>query len=288
MRRLWWLRRWNVTADNVPALGVGFSFRRPYITDLFLNPRTMDFLEILSDHYLEEIPERAEELELLHAHYTLIPHSLNLSLGGADALDGRYVRRLCSLIRRLEPPWFSDHLAFSRAGGIELGHLAPISLTREALSVVCRHVHEVQDRAETLLILENITAPMELPGAEMSEAEFLNEVVNRTGCGLLLDLTNIYTNSVNHGYSAQEHLEQYPLDQVVQLHIAGGEWSHGALQDTHSTAVPEEVWQLLEWTLGHRQIAGVILERDEKLPTFTSVVAETDSARSVWQKYASR
>ncbi len=270
----------------MPALGVGFSFRPAYLADLFLRPHSMDVLEVIADHYLENIADRQEQLELLCAHYTLLPHSLNLSLGGADTLDRSYVRRLCRLVQRLRPPWFSDHLAFTRAGGLELGHLAPVPLTKEALDVVCQHIHEVQDRAETLFILENISTHVILPGAEMTEADFLAEVVERTACGLLLDLTNVYTNAMNHGFSADAYLQEYPLEHTMQIHIAGGEWSRGTLNDTHSAPVPKEVWRLLEYTLKRYRVPAIILERDENLPPFESIVEETEMARSLWGCHA--
>ncbi len=268
---------------NLPTLGVGFGFRAPYLSSLFLHREEVDFLEIVADHYFDPVPEKQRELELLADHFPLIPHGLSLSLGSAEGLDKNYTRQLVSLIHRLKPPWWSEHLAFTRAGGVEIGHLTPLPYTWEAVEAVCKNIREVRSQVEAPLLLENITYTFRLPGAEMTESQFLSEILEHTDCGLLLDVTNLYINSVNHGFEVADFLNAIPLERVVQLHFVGGEWEQGQLIDTHSQPTPDAVWEVMRDVLRRAPVKGVILERDENLPPFPDILAELTRARQLWQ-----
>ena len=271
--------------SSLPTLGVGLGFRAPFKPDLFLRQDEVDFLEITADHYLDAPPEKERELALLAEHFTLIPHGLNLSLGSADGLDPAYVRNLASLVRRLDPPWWSEHIAFTRAGDRDIGHLSPLPHTREALDVLSRNVAEVRRHLDVPLILENISYLVTMPGAEMSEAEFLAELVERTDCGLLLDVMNLHANASNHGYDPRWFLDRLPLERVVQLHFVGGHWSGDVLIDSHSEPTPPEVWELLDEVLRGAPVKGIILERDENIPPFRELVRELDHARAIGRRH---
>jgi uncharacterized protein len=272
--------------SSLPSLGVGLGFRSPFKADLFLGRDKVDFLEITADHYLDASPEKERELALLAEHFTLIPHGLNLSLGSAEGLDPDYLRKLSALVRQLDPPWWSEHVAFTRAGGRDIGHLTPLPYTNEALDVLCRNVAEVRRHVDVPLILENISYLVTIPGAEMSEAEFLAELLERTDCGLLLDVMNLHANAVNHGYDPQAFLDRLPLDRIVQLHFVGGHWSDDILVDSHSQPASPEVWDLLELVLMRAPVKGVILERDENIPPFSELVRELDRAREIGERHA--
>ena len=268
----------------LPALGVGLGFREPFLGDLFLHRSEVDFLEIVADHYMTDSTEKARELELLADHFPLVPHALSLSLGSAEGLERDYLERLAALVNRLNPPWWSEHIAFTRADGVDIGHLAPLPFTREALDVLCRNVAEAQRRIAAPLILENITYSVQMPGAEMDEADFLTEVTARTGCGLLLDVTNLYTNAVNFDTELETLLNRLPWERIAQLHFVGGHWHNGALIDSHSAATPPEVWSLMESVLARAPVKGILLERDENLPPFPELLAELAHARALWQQ----
>ena len=267
--------------SQLPALGVGLGFRVPFRGDLFLHQRQVSFLEILADHYLDTSPEQEQELDLLAEHFALIPHALNLSLGSAEGVDPAYVRKLAKLVRRVNPPWWSEHIAFTRAGGVDIGHLSPLPFTWEAVEVVCRNIAEVRRWIDRPLILENIAYTVTVPGGEMSEAEFLTEVLERTDCGLLLDITNLHTNAVNHGYDPLAFLGQLPLERVVQLHFVGGHWHNGVLIDSHSQPTPPKVWALMEAVMARAPVKGIVLERDENLPPFEELLGELDQVRRI-------
>jgi uncharacterized protein (UPF0276 family) len=270
---------------TLPLLGAGLGFREPYRADVLLGGDGIDFLEVIADHYLDVPPEKLRELELLAERYTLIPHGLDLSLGTAEGLDRGYRDQLLDLVRRLDPPWWSEHVAFTRAGGVEIGHLAPLPFSREALDVLATNIAEVQRLIEIPLILENITYPFALPGSDRVEADFLGELVERTGCGLLLDVANLHINAVNHRFDPYAFLDRLPLESVVQLHFVGGHCEGDILVDSHSAPAPPEVWALLDHILARAPVKGVILERDENLPPFTTLLEEIDRVRDVWGRH---
>jgi uncharacterized protein (UPF0276 family) len=145
-----------VLAD-LPSLGVGLGFRQPFKSDLFLNRQQVDFLEIVAEHYLKPSWQQQQQLELLASHFPLIPHAINLSLGSAEGVDIDYVRQLAVLIKQLNPPWWSEHICFTKAGGVDIGHLSPLPYTKDAVKVLCRNIAEVRRWIDVPLILENIT-----------------------------------------------------------------------------------------------------------------------------------
>lgn len=262
-------------------LGVGIGYREQFKSELFLNQSEVDFLEIISDRYLDTNREKQAELELLAAHFPLIPHAINLSLGSAEGLDTDYLIKLAKLIKQLNPPWWSEHLSFTKAGGIDIGHLSPLPYTKEAIAVVCQNIAQIRHYIDAPLILENITYMVNIPGGEMTEAQFIGEIVDRSDCGLLLDITNLYINSTNHGYSIQDFLAQLPLERVVQLHFVGGYCHDGILIDSHSQSTPTEVWELMQEVISQTNVNGIVLERDENIPPFAELATELQQAKTL-------
>jgi uncharacterized protein (UPF0276 family) len=270
---------------ELPVLGVGVGFREPFLADLFRNRDRVDFLEVTADHYFDVNEEKRAELDVLAAHFPIIPHGLDLSLGGAEGLDDEYLAAMADLVARLDPPWWSEHIAYTRAGGVSIGHLAPLPWTVETVDVVARNVEKVRRKIRTPLILENITATMIAPGTDMDEVDFLTAVLDRTGCGLLCDVTNLYTNAVNHGRDLDDMLDRFPWDRVVQLHFAGGHWQDGSLLDSHAHATPPQVWKVLEAAVSRAPVRGIILERDENLPPFAELLGELEHARTIGRQH---
>ncbi len=269
-----------VAAISAPALGSGLGYRPPFRADLFANRARVDFLEIIADHYFDALPEKLRELDLLRAHFPVVAHGLDLSIGSAEGIDHAYLDKFAALIERIEPPWWSEHLCFTRAGGINIGHLAALPHTREALDVVARNVETVRKRIKAPLVLENITTVVRVPGAEMDEPEFLTRALDATGCGWLCDVANLYTNAVNHGVDIDATFERWPWDRLVQIHYAGGRWRDGVLIDSHDAATSEAVWALYDRIVARAPVKGVILERDERLPPFGELLDEVERARA--------
>ncbi len=266
---------------QLPTLGSGIAFRMPFAKPLLDSPRIADFLEITADHFMDLSHERDRLLHRLMEHYTIIPHGLNLSLGSAEGLNTRYLSQLADVVDLVRPPWWSEHISFTKAGGVEIGHLSPVPFNNAGMKALCDNISSAREVIQRPLILENITYTMRFPWSDIEEAKFLAELLERTDCGLLLDVTNLYINSVNHGYSAVRFLEQLPVERVVQLHYVGVENCEGRLIDNHSSATPESVWSLMREVFQRFPIKGSILERDAKFPEFASLLAEVSRCRKI-------
>lgn len=264
------------------------GFRDRYSTDLFSDNPGVDFLEITADHFFEASASKQRQLELLRDRFTLIPHGLDLSLGSADGLDSDYLSRLAKLVNALNPPWWSEHIACTRAGGIQIGHLSPVPFNENGREVVVQNIFRVQEQISVPLILENITYDVTLPGGDEREGDFLAKIVNETGCGLLLDITNLYTNTVNHGLNSKAFLNALPPESIVQLHFTGGHEVDGRIVDSHSQPTPEPVWDLMATVLQQFPVKGIILERDENLPPYEELRAEMHRGRQLgrtWNRW---
>lgn len=267
--------------DELPNLGVGLGFRERFRADVLLNRASIDFLEITADHYLDASKSKLDELRLLKEHFTLVPHSLDLSLGSAEGLDDVYVEKLAALIELVDPPWFSDHICFTRSGGVAIGHLAPVPYTREAVEVLKHNIGRLKSLIKRPLVLENISYLMRYPSSEMSEAEFLTRVVDETDCGILLDITNLYINSRNFDFCPRTFLGRVPLDRVVQIHFVGSRRQGKRLIDAHSDRTEDEIWALFEHVAERCRIRGAILERDGNFPEFRELLEELGTARQI-------
>lgn len=271
---------------NLAKLGVGIGFREQFRADVFLHRDKIDFLEITADHYFNHAPKKLEELELLKSHFKLIPHGLNLSLGSAEGIDEKYLEKFARLIESVQPDWFSDHICFTKSGGTEIGHLAPVPYTIEALKVFVKNISRVKEKIKTPLILENITYSIGFPSSQMSEGEFIRTLLEATDCGLLLDVTNLFINSVNHNFCWRTFLDQLPLERVVQLHFVGSH-RHGArLIDAHAHKTGEEIWEVFREVCRRTDVKGAILERDENFPPFAEILEEIEIAKEIFNNSA--
>ena len=270
--------------ENLPKLGIGIGFREKFRADLFLHRNEVDFLEITADHYLDAGAQKLEELKLLKNHFPLIPHSLELSLGSAEGIDEEYLEKVAELVEFVAPKWFSDHLCFTKSGGVNIGHLAPVPYTNEAIKVFVRNISKVKRRIKTPLILENITYLVRFPSSEMSEAKFIKTVLEETDCGLLLDVTNLYINSQNFSFDWRFFLDEIPLERLVQLHFVGSHRHGKRLIDAHDSKTEDEIWNVFREVCRRCDIKGAVLERDGNFPPFTEILEELKTARELSEK----
>ncbi|MDQ3749401.1 MAG: DUF692 domain-containing protein, partial [Acidobacteriota bacterium] len=250
---------------------------------LFLHQTEIDFLEITADHYFDASARKLEELELLKQHFQLVPHGLNLSLGSAEGIDENYLEKFTRLVDTVKPAWFSDHICFTRSGGKEIGHLAPVPYTNEAVKVFVRNITRVKARIKTPLILENITYTNRFPSSEMSESEFITRILEETDCGLLLDITNLYINSKNFSFDWREFLDQLPMERIIQLHFVGTHKHNNRLVDAHANKTDAEIWDVFREVCSRANVKGAILERDENFPPFTEILSEIETAKSLYK-----
>lgn len=270
---------------NLPRLGAGLAYREPFRAELLQKQPEVDFLEVYGDRYIDAPPARMEELAVLSEHFTLVPHFTRLSLGSAEGLDPAYLEKVRLLIKRLNPPWWSEHIGFTRAGGVTLGHPAPLPFSREGVEVMSRNIVTARRAIATPLILENVFAPLVWPGGEMDPAQFIGEVLGYGGCGLLLDVANLQANAASLGGEAAAFLDRLPLDRVVQVHFSGCHESKGRSVESRSQPVAESVWQLLDAVVARAPVRCLCLERDDNLPPLGDLLWEVERARALGRQH---
>lgn len=266
-------------------IGAGIGFRKPHRAALLegASVERPSMLEIIPSHFFADPPA----IDALAHAYPLVFHEVGLSVGtapgAADEVTRTLLGRIRALAARAKPILVSDHLAMTRSpSGIDLGHLCPLLPIRETLDLVAGRVHAFQDLLGVPFALENIALPFELPG-DLTEAELFTELVSQTGCGMLLDLTNLVLNARNFGFDPAVRLEAYPLEAVWQVHLAGGLKVGDFWVDTHSAPVGKAELELLS-QLRRRATAlrAIVIERDEALPPLPELLAEARRAEQLW------
>ena len=256
----------------IPHLGLGIGWR-PELAHFIERRNDLGFIEVVAENVSGPYAFPAAVDALIERGIRVIPHGVSLSLGSPGPLDRDRVKRFAKLARRVDAPVASEHIAFVRAGGREAGHLLPVPRSREQLRVLVANIRAVQAALDVPFAVENIAALFEWPDAEMSEADFLGEILDQTGAFLLLDLANIHANAKNL-HSARDAFEHLPLDRVAYVHVAGGEERDGLYHDTHAHRTPTEVFELLTQLAARIDIPGAMLERDEQFPTDAELAEE--------------
>ena len=284
----------NKDLAHIPYLGVGIGLRTSLIEETLRHTDEIDVLEIIAEKFFpSRYPHTLPALERF-SDIAVVPHGLKLSIGSAIPLSERFLSDMKELCAGIHAPYYSDHFALTRLGGeLDTGHLSPLWYTKETLEYLVKKIDGVQQKIGLPLVLENITAELVLTEADYEEPEFITEVCRRTGCGLLLDLTNIHINAYNRGTDALTLLQRYPMNHVVQVHLAGGEIHRGVFKDTHSQELmgPNEgVWELLKWASVQAQIKALIIERDENFKeNFEEMIlVDLRRARSIIEKKTER
>ncbi|MFJ8824101.1 DUF692 domain-containing protein [Streptomyces sp. NPDC102467] len=252
-------------------LGTGIGWR-PEIADIIEAMPGIDWVEAVAENLCPgHLPDSL--LRLRERGVTVVPHGVSLGLGGAERPDEHRLADLAARAQALGSPLVTEHIAFVRAGGertasplLEAGHLLPVARTRDALDVLCENVRIAQDALPVPLAVENIAALFGWPGEEMTEGQFLYELVERTGVRLLIDVANLYTNYVNRGEDPAEALDELPVESIAYVHVAGGFKRDGVWHDSHAHPVPPPVFGILADLASRVTPPGVLLERDENFP----------------------
>ena len=257
--------------------GVGLKTR--HFTDILETSPELGFFEIHAENYLVDGGPFHHYLTRIRERYPLSVHGVALSIGADAPLDLEHLKALKQLLNRYQPLSFSEHLAWSTHGDIFLNDLLPLPYTQSTLQRVCAHIDQVQTHLQRRMLLENPSTYVEFSDSEMDEADFITEVVRRTGCGLLLDVNNIHVSCVNHGHDPRAYLRALPLDQVGEIHLAGFAEqadSLGAplLIDSHGAPVSDAVWDLYAYALSLTGPMATLIERDNDVPALDALVQE--------------
>lgn len=261
--------------------GFGLSLRAPHYTDFLGGPMAVDFLEVISENFMVEGGRPRRILRDIRARYPVALHGVSMSVGSADGVDCLYLDRLRALVDEIEPLFVSDHLSWSRIEGFNSHDLLPLPYTWEALDVVCANIGRAQDVLGRAMLIENPSSYLDFLSADMTEWEFLNLMCARTGCGLLLDVNNVFVSASNHGFDPIAYLDGAPHRHVRQIHLAGHSQGEHLLIDTHDRPVSPSVWELYAHILPRLGPVATMIERDDDIPPLGDLLAELGTARRI-------
>ncbi len=266
------------SARGLPA-GAGLGLKHAHYGDVLAGARLPAFFEVHAENYLGAGGPAHRVLGWVRERAGLSIHGVGLSLGGEAPLDARHLERVAALVERYAPDGFSEHLAWSSHGGVYHNDLLPVPYDERTLDRVCRHVDQVQARMGRRILIENPATYVEFSASTMSEAQFLTRVLARTGCGLLLDVSNAVVSCTNHARDPWAYLTSLPLHEVGEVHLAGYAREADAdggdlLIDTHDRCIAEQVWRLYDALLPHIGPVATLIEWDASLPAYAALLEE--------------
>jgi uncharacterized protein (UPF0276 family) len=273
---------------HLPAQA-GVGLKPEHVTEILASSPALGFFEIHAENYMVAGGRFHHDLSAIRERYALSVHGVGLSIGGQAPLDGAHLQRLKQLLERYQAEAFSEHLAWSSHGGHFYNDLLPVAYTHQSLQRVCEHIDQVQNVLARPMMLENPSTYLQWAYNDMDECSFLREVLQRTGCGLLLDVTNLYVSCTNHGRDPWLDLQTLPLDRVGEIHLAGFAEEVDAagdrlLIDHHGAAVCQQVWALYDAALQHiGHPVATLIERDNHIPSWSVLLSEAQQAQALLQ-----
>lgn len=263
---------------------IGLGFRRDLANEMIsYEGNAFDFIELAPENWMNLGGYWKKRLLSISEKYPIFCHGLSLSIGSPDQLDYDFLKSLKTFLDQHNVEFYSEHLSYSKCDNAHLYDLLPIPFREDAVYHISQRIHEVQEILERQLILENVSyyTPVD---AEMSEHKFISNIIKESGCGLLLDINNVYVNSFNHKYEAEEFINHLPLESVKYIHMAGHEKiSDEMIIDTHGRDIIDPVFQLFEETLEKLNPVPVLLERDFNIPELSNLEQELNQLRSISQ-----
>jgi len=265
---------------HLPALGFGVGLRTAHFSYLLQHPAEVDWFEIISENFLDSHGRPRHVLDRIAERYPIVMHGVSLSIGSTDPLNFDYLRKLKRLADDVAAAWVSDHLCWTGVAGLNTHDLLPLPLNEESLAHVTGRVRIVQDILERPLVLENPSSYVTFAASTMPEWEFLSRLTDATGCGLLLDVNNVFVSATNHDFDPVEFIERVPADRVVQFHLAGHTDCGTHRIDTHDGPVIDPVWELYRLARSRSPQAATLLEWDARIPPFAVLEAEIAKARA--------
>lgn len=265
--------------------GVGIGFRRELASALNdLNSDKPDFIEFAPENWMSLGGFWKQKLDAAAEKYPIVCHGLSLSIGSPEEPDAEFLKSLRNFLDRYQVELYSEHLSYSKCANAHLYDLLPIPFRKDAVDHIVERISGVQDVLGRSLILENVSYYTPV-AAEMSEQEFISDIVRRSGCKLLLDVNNVYVNAFNHNYDARTFISSLPLEEVAYIHMAGHEKiQEDLIIDTHGQAIIDPVFELFEWTISKLEPVPVLLERDFNIPQLNELQIEMNKLRSIMAK----
>jgi uncharacterized protein (UPF0276 family) len=269
---------------KLPNLGLGLGLRNQHFQYILDHQPAVDWFEIISENFMDSGGRPRQVLREIASHYPVVMHGVSMSIGSADPLNMDYLVKLKALADEIQPAWISDHLCWTGVLSINSHDLLPVPLNEESLEHITGRIKKVQDFLERPLILENPSTYLTFQHSTIPEWAFLRLMAEETGCGLLLDVNNVYVSSFNNEFDPVTYINGLPHDKIVQMHLAGHQHCGDYIIDTHDRAVKNEVWKLFH--LAWQKTAGVstLLEWDSAIPPFEAYHAELLKAKQYMAK----
>jgi hypothetical protein len=259
----------------------GLGLRAPHVSHVLAEKPSVPWFEVHSENYFGDGGPSIGALLRVRRDYPVALHGVGMSLGSVDPLDRAHLMKLRRLVARVDPWMVSEHLCWSGIDGRSLNDLLPLPYTREALEHVCARVSEAQDLLGHAIAIENISSYVTFPESDIPESAFIAALAARTGCRLLLDVNNVYVNSVNHGFDASAFLAALPGDAIAEIHVAGFEAGEHCLIDTHGALVAPEVWSLYREAVLRFGPRPTLVEWDTDIPAFAVLQQEAARAQAI-------
>lgn len=271
---------------RLPLSGAGLGLKRELMSQLQAEqPSAIDFFEVAPENWIGIGGARAKQFAWFAEHYPIVAHGLSLSLGGPDALDEVLLHRIKGFLDQFKIPLYTEHLAYSSAGG-HLYDLLPIPATEEAVKHVAKRIRRTQEILERRIAVENASYYVASPVSDMTEIEFISAVLDEADCDLHLDVNNIYVNSINFGFDAMKFLRELPGERVVYIHTAGHlQEAPDLIIDNHGDMVIDPVWDLLDEAYKLFGVSPTLLERDINIPPLADLVVEIEHIAVLQRKY---
>ena len=271
--------------SHLPARA-GVGFKPAHFRDILAAPQPLGFFEVHAENYMGAGGPPHAQLGALRERYALSIHGVGLSIGSSEPLDGEHLARLKILCARYQPESFSEHLAWSSHGGIYFNDLLPLPYTPQTLARVAEHIDKVQTVLGRTMLLENPSSYLHLAESVIPEADFLAELARRTGCGLLLDVNNVFVSATNSGTDPRSYLESFPLDRVKEIHLGGharetDDAGGPLLIDAHGSPVADEVWSLYAEVIARTGPIATLVEWDNDVPDWPTLVAQAAAADQI-------
>ncbi|MFX1675010.1 DUF692 domain-containing protein [Paraburkholderia sp. A2WS-5] len=275
-----------VEAARAKPVLTGTSFKHEHFAAILDDGLENGFFEVHAENYMGAGGPPHRMLGTIRESWPLSLHGVCMSIGGPDALDAQHLARFRALVQRYEPLLVSEHLAWSSHAGTFLNDLLPLPYTKATLDRVCAHIDQVQEAIKRPILLENPSTYVAFASSTMSEPEFIRAVAQRTGCGLLLDVNNVFVSAVNHGYPARAYLAEFPSEYVGEIHLAGhseqrDDENAPLLIDSHDRAIAEPVWELYGLVIEHLGPVPTLIEWDSNLPAWAELRAHANTARRI-------
>jgi uncharacterized protein len=259
--------------------GVGIGLRIPHYNHILEKKPVVDWFEIISENFMMDGGRPLYVLDRILEQYKVVQHGVSMYFGSAEALNREHLTRLKKLVKRTNTPWLTDHLCWGSVDGSYSHDLLPMPYTFEAAKKTAEKIRQAQDFLEVPVCVENVSSYAEFHVSEMSEWEFLTEVVEQADCGMLFDVNNIYVSSQNHDFDPMDYIENVPHDRVAQIHIAGHSKYEKYILDTHDHPVIDPVWKLYQRAIELIGPTATLLEWDDRIPSFEEVHNEALKAK---------